>query len=118
MAAPTSSSQTVQNLQGQFEKQTPLQYQNIGTSQTDKVLGAQGGVVGDYISHLIIVVATAAQSAVDLQDGSDSSFNVFPASPGPGIGTYTIPLGIASRTGAWSVTTGSGVTVVAVGQFT
>jgi hypothetical protein len=42
---------------------------------------------------------------------------VFPNSPGGGVGTYTIPLGLTSKDGPWFVTTGAGVSVIAIGVF-
>lgn len=119
MAGPTNTqpSGAVLTYIGEFVKPSPLDYQAIAASQTDKALGASGGKIGDYLSHIVIVVATAANSAVDIQDGGDTAISVFPDAPGSGIGTYTIPLGLQSRTGAWSVTTDSGVTAIAVGKF-
>ncbi len=90
-------------------------YETVAASQTGQVLGGTGAT-GDYISHMVVVVATAATAAVTLIDGS-TSISVFPAAPGSGIGTYTVPLGLASASGAWSVTTGAGNSVIAVGIF-
>ena len=112
----TQPSGPVLNYIGEFVKPAPLDYQAVAASQTAKVLGVSGAI-GDYISHLVIVVATAAQSAVTINDGGGSEISVFPASPGSGIGTYTVPLGLQSRSGSWQLTTGSGVTVIAVGKF-
>jgi hypothetical protein len=42
---------------------------------------------------------------------------VLPASPGGGIGQYNIELNTISRNGAWKITTGAGVEVLAVGIF-
>ena len=98
-------------------KQEPVHYETVAASQTDQVLGATGAV-GDYLGHLVLVVATAATAATLIQDGSDTAITVFPNSPGGGVGTYTIQLGLTSRSGAWSVTTGAGVTAIAAGNFT
>lgn len=76
------------------------------------------GAVGDYISHLIIVVATAATAQVQLKDGAGAAFTVFPSNPGGGIGTYVVPLKMSSVNGAWQVTTLAGSTVIGVGLFT
>lgn len=92
-------------------------YEVVPASQTDQPLGAAGRV-GDFLSHLVVVVVTAAASAVSIKDGSGAAISVFPNSPGGGIGTYTVPLEVTSKAGAWSVTTGAGVSVVAVGTFT
>ena len=42
---------------------------------------------------------------------------IVPASPGTGINVYNIEINAASTTGAWKVTTGAGVEVMAVGIF-
>lgn len=90
-------------------------YETVAASQTAQVLGGTGAK-GDYLSHLICVVATAATSAVTLLDGS-TSISVLPNAVGGGIGTYTIPMGLYAATGPWKVTTGAGVSVIAVGIF-
>jgi len=102
---------------GGYVKQSPLDYQAVAVSQTDKVLGTTGAV-GDLLQRLVITVATAATGTVSIQDGADTATLILPNSPGGGVGVYMVELGIASRTGAWSVTTGAGATVVAVGLFT
>jgi hypothetical protein len=91
-------------------------YETVAASQTGQVLGATGAV-GDYIDKLVCVVSTAATSQVTLIDGA-TSIVVLPNNVGAGVGTYTIPLGLQSVSGAWSITTAAGVAVVAVGNFT
>jgi hypothetical protein len=97
--------------QGQFD------YETVAASQTDQVLGVTGGT-GDFLHTLIIVVATAATSQVQIKDGAGAAITVFPNSPGGGVGTYTIELNVVSTGGSWKVTTGAGVSVIAVGRFT
>ena len=92
-------------------------YETVAASQTAQVMGATGGA-GDYLESLIIVVSTAASATVSIKDGGDSAIVIFPNSPGGGIGTYVIPVGLWSRTGAWQVTTGAGSAVIATGNFT
>jgi hypothetical protein len=92
------------------------EYETVAASQTTQALGAVGGV-GDLLSRLICVVTTAATAQVQIKDGADTAITVFPNSPGGGVGTYTIPIGLISRTGAWQVTTGAGVAVIACGNF-
>lgn len=93
------------------------EYETVAASQTDQVLGATGAA-GDFLARLIIVVATAATAQVQIKDGSGSAITIFPNSPGGGIGTYVIEVGLTSTGGAWKVTTGAGVSVIAVGDFT
>lgn len=92
------------------------EYKALGAGATT-ALGA-GTKIGDYIESLTIVVATAATAQVQIKDGADTAITVFPNSPGQGIGTYLVWLGVKSRTGGWSVITGAGSTVLAVGNFT
>ena len=93
------------------------QYETVAASQTDQVLGATGGA-GDWLEQIVCTVATAAQSSVAIQDGAGSAYTVLPANVGGGVGVYVIPIRAASVAGAWSITTGSGVTVLATGRFT
>ena len=93
------------------------EYETVAASQSDQVLGATGAA-GDYLARLIIVVATAATAAVSIKDGGGSAMSIFPKSPGGGVGTYVIDVGLTSLDGAWKVTTGAGSSVIAVGDFT
>lgn len=92
------------------------EYETVAASQTDQVLGATGAA-GDYLGKLIIVVSTAATAQVQIKDGSGSAITVFPNSPGGGVGTYVVAIGLKSTTGGWKVTTGAGSAVIAAGLF-
>ena len=92
-------------------------YETVAASQTDQALGP-AGAAGDYLDRLIIKVNTAATATVDIQDGAGTAIPIMPASPGGGIGVYVVELKVYSRAGAWSVTTGAGATVLAIGNFT
>lgn len=89
------------------------QYETVAASQTAQVLGGSGAA-GDQIARLIITVATAATSTVTLLDNA-TSIPIMAANTA--IGVYVVDLGMRSVSGAWKVTTGAGVTVVAVGKF-
>ena len=96
----------------------PPNRQLIIANATNTPLAQSGlGAIGDYISHLVCVVATAATAQVQVKDGSGTAFTVLPNSPGGGIGTYTIPSLGPSLLGAWQISTGAGVTVIARGRF-
>lgn len=99
---------------GNYAKPTAMEYETVAASQTAQILGTSGAP-GDYLSHLICVVTTAANSAVTLLDGA-TSIPVLIDAVGPGVGTYTIPIGAGCKT-AWKVTTAAGVAVIAVGLF-
>jgi hypothetical protein len=94
---------------------TRHQYQAVAASQTDKVLGPQGGAKGDIIDTLVVTVATSATGTVDIQDGSDTAIPLTAANTP--IGVYVIYLNAMSRSGAWSITTGAGATALAIGRF-
>lgn len=92
-------------------------YETVAASQTDQALGP-AGAAGDYLDRLVITVATAATAAVSIKDGGGSAISIMPNSPGGGVGVYVVEIKAHSRAGAWSVTTGAGSTVLAVGNFT
>ena len=95
-------------------------YEHVAVSQTAQVLGTTGAV-GDYLHRLICTVSTAATSIVQIVDGTGTgvlTHTILPNSVGGGIGVYNIELNTVSANGAWKVTTGAGVEVMAVGIFT
>lgn len=94
-----------------------MEYERVGASQTDQVMGATGAA-GDYLARLVCDVNTAATSAVSIKDGTDTAINMLENNVGGGVGVYTIELGIKSVIGAWQVTTGAGVTCLGIGRFT
>lgn len=90
-------------------------YEVVAPSATDQVLGSTGEV-GDFLDRLVIQVATAATAAVTLKDGGNTIFS-FANSPGGGIGVYPVTFNVKAKAGPFKVTTGAGVTVLAVGKF-
>jgi len=91
-------------------------YEHVAASQTAQVLGGTGAK-GDYLHRLVCTVTTAATSSVVIVDGASFTHTVLPNNVGSGIGVYDIELNIISANGAWKVTTGAGVEVIAVGIF-
>ena len=90
-------------------------YETIAASQTGQVIGG-AGAVGDYLSHLLVTPASTSPGAVTIIDGA-TSIIVF-AGGASSVGSlipFTIPLDIRSVSGAWSITTGAAVSVIAVG---
>ena len=97
-----------------------MDYETVAASQTDQILGPNGGV-GDLLERLIITVGTAASAAVSIKDGGGSAIPILPNSPGGGVGVYVVDVGARCLSGqapGWKVTTGAGSTVLAVGRFT
>lgn len=93
-------------------------YETVAASQTDQVLGS-AGAAGDYLAGLLIIPATTSPGAVAILDDA-TSINVFAggASSVGDLKPFFLPLGLVSSSGAWKVTTGANVSVVAVGKFT
>jgi len=93
-------------------------YETVAASQTDQMLGATGAA-GDYLAGLLVVPASTSPGAVSIEDGS-TNITVFAggASSVSNLVPFFIPLGIASVSGGWEVTTGASVSVIAVGEFT
>lgn len=94
----------------------PSQYKKLAANQAATLLSATGQA-GDFIDTLTLIVSTAATAQVDLVDGAITT-NVFPNSPGGGVGTYVLPIKLKSQTGAWKAVTGAGVAIIASGNFT
>lgn len=93
-----------------------FQYETVAASQTNQVMGATGAA-GDYLDKLICVVSTAATSQVQIKDGAGTAITILPNNVGSGVGTVVINVGLKSTTGAWQITTGAGVSVIATGLF-
>ena len=101
---------------GSFVKESGRDYQSVAASATDTALGAKGGAAGDMLSAITAVVTLIATSNVSVKDGGGSSIPLVPV--GATTGVYQVELHALSRGGAWSITTGAGVTAVATGFFT
>lgn len=93
-------------------------YETVAASQTAQVIGATGAA-GDYISHIIIVPATTSPGQVLLLDNA-TSITIFTggASSVSNLIPFVVALDMVSTSGAWKITTGDNVSVIAVGDFT
>lgn len=90
------------------------EYETVAISVVNQVMGTTGAI-GDYL-HRLICVVTGTGSQVQIKDGSGTAFTVLPTGI-TSIGTFVVPIGMKSTLGAWQVSTGANVTVVAVGAF-
>ena len=90
-------------------------YETVAASATGQVLGLVGAQ-GDFIQRLIIRPATTSPGLVMIIDGS-TSIPIMVAGTTT-IAPIVVELGMYSVSGAWSVTTGTNVSVIAVGTFT
>jgi hypothetical protein len=92
----------------------PSIYETVAASQTDQVFGSGAGAAGAYLHALIITVATAATSTVEIDDGGGTNIPILAANTP--IGVYRVELGLRSRAGGWRITTGAGASVIATGD--
>lgn len=97
---------------------TGTEYETVAASQTAQALGATGAT-GDYLSHIVIIPATTSPGVVTVLDNA-TTIVAFPggASSVSSLAPITVPIMAVSVTGAWKITTGANVSVVAVGDFT
>ncbi len=95
------------------------EYETVAASQTDQVLG-EGEVKGDTLLGLLVVPATTSPGAITIKDGDGGAITVFTggASSVSNLVPFMIPIGAKSTAGAWKVTTGANVSVLAIGDFT
>lgn len=93
-------------------------YETVAASQTGQVLGATGAT-GDYIGSVTVIPASTSPGAIALLDGV-TSITIFAggANSVADLKAFTIPLGLTSVNGAFSITTGANVSVIASGSFT
>lgn len=96
------------------------EYETIAASQTDQIMGSTGAV-GDALTSLLVVPSSLSPGAISIKDGSGGTAITVFAGGASSISTlhpFYIGLGMRSTTGGWRVTTGAGVTAIAVGNFT
>lgn len=93
------------------------QYETVAASQTAQVLGGTGGV-GDYLDRLIIVPASVSPGVVTLLDDA-TSIAIFAGGSNSltELKPIVVPIKARSASGAWKITTGANVSVIAVGNF-
>jgi len=93
-------------------------YETVAASQTAQVIGGNGAV-GDYLAGLVVIPATTSPGAIAILDNA-TSITVFTggATSVADLKPFFIPIGARSVSGAWKVTTGANVSVIAVGNFT
>jgi hypothetical protein len=94
------------------------EYEFVDASATAQILGATGAT-GDFLSHIIVAPQTTTPGVVTVLDNATAVIS-FPggASSVSNLVPFTISVGAISTSGAWKITTGSNVKVMAVGNFT
>ena len=89
-------------------------YETVAASQTAQVLGG-AGAVGDYLHRIVVTVTATGTSTLSVLDNSTTVLTMAANTP---VGVYSLEINAASASGPWKITTGAGVTVLAVGFFT
>lgn len=104
-----------------------LHYNTVAASQTAQTLigtvntstGAGKGATNDILEYLVIMPATTSPGAVTLGDGATT---ITPFAGGANsvgdLKPFVWVCGSRSQLGAWKVTTGTNVSVLAAGRFT
>jgi hypothetical protein len=95
------------------------EYETVAASQTDQALGASGAT-GDYLASVWIIPANVNPGIVQIQDGAGTAITIFAGGTDSvsSLHPFSVNLGIYSAAGAWSITTGADVSVLATGNFT
>lgn len=93
-----------------------MEYETVAASQTDQALGL-AGAAGDVLHSLVIIPATTAAGNISIKDGAGAAISVFATGTLSDLTPIVLTLEVKSKAGAWSVTTGANVSVIAVGLF-
>jgi len=88
-----------------------MDWEKIGSHERDAVLGQ--GQRGDVLVGLVIVPHSLMPGKVEIRDGGDFAVTVFEGGPIATLHPFSMSLQMKSRSGAWQVSTGAGVTVIA-----
>lgn len=103
-----------------YEAQFNNDYEAVAASKTAVLTGQTGGgKKGDIIKRLLIIPATTSPGAVTLADGANAAITVFAggASSVADLKPFWVEIDARSSIGAWTVVTGTNVSIVAVGRF-
>lgn len=100
----------------QVETQFRTDYELVAAGQTTQVIGPVGAK-GDILDRVIIIPETTGAGTVSIKDGSNTAINIFVAGTLPSLAPMTVVIGSRSTSGAWQITTGTNVHVIAVGKF-
>jgi len=116
---PDAASATIPSLLRGLLATEAADFETVAANATAQVLGG-AGAVGDFIKGILVVPTVVACGAVTLIDNA-TSITVFIGgltTPLVDAKPFFIPLGMLSASGAWKITTGANVAVIAIGRFT
>jgi hypothetical protein len=95
---------------------TTLDYETVAASQTASALGSTGAT-GDYLSHVVLQPAAVGAGTTTILDNATVIYT-FTSGTLADLRPITVPIGAKSVNGAWKITTGASMAVLAVGKFT
>lgn len=113
---PDAASATVPSLLRGILEAFAAEYETVAASQTAQALGATGAT-GDTLRGLLVIPATVGAGNVTILDNA-ISIPVYVSGTLVDLKPFFIPIGLKSVSGAWKVTTGANVSVIAMGNFT
>ena len=100
---------------------TGSEYEAFAASTAETAIGA-AGAAGDLLVGILIVPSSTSPGPVSIKDGTGAAAIPVFAGGAASVSTlhpFFVPLGIrASAAQGWRITTGAGLTAVAVGNFT
>ena len=101
-------------------EQYTANYTSVSPSSTVTLAGTGGGAKGDFIAGVLVVPTSLSPGAISISDGGGGGITIVAggASSLSNLVPFLCPLGIRSISGSWSITTGSGASVVVTGGFT
>lgn len=89
-------------------------YVDVAASQPDATISTRKGTV---IKHILVIPETTGAGTISIKDGGGSAVNVFVTGTLTSLVPFSIFLDCRSKTGGWTITTGTNVHVRVVGQF-
>lgn len=94
-----------------------LQYETVAASQTAQVLGNVGALGDDLVSLIITPASTSPGNVLILDNAISITVFLGGAASLTDLKPMVVDLNMKSVSGAWKVTTGAAVSVIAVGRF-
>ena len=96
----------------------PGDYIQVAASQTGVVLGTAAAKQADFLAGILVIPTSTSPGAIALLDGT-TSMTIFAggASSLTNLVPFFIPWYAYSQNGAWSITTGASLSIVAIGLF-
>lgn len=95
-----------------------MSYTTVAASSATTLLGSTGAV-GDYIDGVLVIPTTVSPGSLSISD-STTAISIFAGGTTSltNLVSFYIPVGAVSALGGWHMSTGSGLGVITIGNFT